>query len=110
MTLRRVRRLIGSVAGFTALAYFTLVVLAAGCLFMHAAPAGGHDHHSSDSSHSPLCAWICQAVSDDTLISTPPIVAAWSVEGVVDPCVSASLASAFIDLLTARAPPQSFLS
>jgi hypothetical protein len=58
-----------------AVGYFGLSIFAAGCLF-EATPLGAispvaHHHHSAGStgktSHSPLCAWACQAGYSSTL-------------------------------------------
>lgn len=110
MNHRTIQQIFGTVAGLTAGVYLSLVVLAAGCLFMHAAPSGGHEHHAHDSSHSPLCAWSCQALSGGGLIAQPPVVTAWSVEWAIAPQSSVLISSTVIDLLRARAPPQSLLS
>ncbi|MCC6141526.1 MAG: hypothetical protein IT389_13030 [Nitrospira sp.] len=110
----RLKQIFGTVAGLTAMAYLSLVVLAAGCLFMHAVPAeehaGGHEHHAQDSSHAPLCAWSCQALSGGGLIAAPPAVTAWSVESAVASQSSIHLSSPGADLLRARAPPQFLFS
>jgi hypothetical protein len=58
-----------------AVGYFGLSIFAAGCLF-EAKPLGAvspvaHHHHSAGAtgktSHSPLCAWACQAGSSSTV-------------------------------------------
>ena len=58
-----------------AVGYFGLSIFAAGCLF-EATPLGAispvaHHHHSAGStgktSHSPLCAWACQAGYSSTV-------------------------------------------
>lgn len=41
--------------------YLTLSVSAAACLFTHQAQPRSTHHHSSGVTHSPLCAWACQA-------------------------------------------------
>lgn len=110
MNHRHLRPIFGTVAGLTAVAYLALVVLAAGCLFMHAAPSGGHEHHAQDSSHSPLCAWSCQALSGGGLIAEPPMVMAWSIEPAVWFHAAVPVSSPLCDLLRARAPPQSIPS
>jgi len=110
MNHRHMKQIFETVAGLTAVAYLSLVVLAAGCLFMHAAPSGGHEHHAQDSSQSPLCAWSCQALSGGGLIAEPPVVTAWSVEWAIAPQSSILISSTVTDLLRARAPPQSILS
>lgn len=104
------RQVFGTVASITAVVYLALVVLASGCLFMHAAPSGGHDHHAQDSAHSPLCAWSCQAVSGGGLVSEPPMVTTWSVERAMLLQSSTPFSSFILALLKTRAPPQSVLS
>ena len=44
--------------------YMTLALMAAGCVFAHAAPSDSHHQHSGTESHPQLCAWSCQATSD----------------------------------------------
>ncbi|ULA64148.1 MAG: hypothetical protein LZF86_110849 [Nitrospira sp.] len=114
MKTRRISQMFGAAAGLTVVAYLSLMMLAAGCLFMHAAPleehAGGHAHHTQDSSHAPLCAWSCQALSGGGLIAEPPAVTAWSVAWAIAPPSSLLISSAVTPLLSARAPPQSLLS
>jgi len=114
MNHRTMKQIFGTVAGLTAVAYLSLTMLAAGCLFMHAVPAekhaGGHAHHAQDSSHAPLCAWSCQALSGGGLIAEPPVVMAWSVEQAVAIQPPLRISSPGADLLSARAPPQSTLS
>lgn len=110
MNHRTMKQIVGTVAGLTAVVYLSLVVLAAGCLFMHAAPSAGHEHHGQDASHSPLCAWSCQALSGGGLIAEPPVVTAWSVECAIAHQSSILISSTVIGLLRARAPPQSLLS
>ena len=104
------RQIFGTVASVTAVVYLALVVLSAGCLFMHAAPSGGHEHHAQDSTHSPLCAWSCQAVSGGALISAPPVVTAWFVDRTPLPNSPAPSNPVTLDRLRARAPPQPILS
>lgn len=78
MTMRQAKHPIGTVACITAVVYLALVAVAAGCLFMHAAPTEGHDHHTHDSTHSSLCGWSCQAMSGTALISDPYTLTVWN--------------------------------
>ena len=110
MNHRPIRQAFGAVAALTAVVYLALVVLASGCLFMHAVPSGGHEHHTQDSSHSPLCAWSCQALSGGGLVSALPVVTAWSVERTSLSDLPAPSSSVTLDRLRARAPPQPILS
>jgi hypothetical protein len=99
------RQILGSVAGLTAVVYLALVVLAAGCLFMHATPSGGHEHHSADPSHSPLCAWSCQAVSSLAVLTHPPMTLTAAVarmEAVPD---SLTISHSVTTHIKSRAPP-----
>jgi hypothetical protein len=100
------------VAGFVALIYASLAVMAASCALHHVDPSNGHAHHGSDEAapHNALCAWACQATSDAGLATEP---SALSISPVVQLVVSSpnqktpSLASS---LLRSRAPPSgSFL-
>lgn len=99
------RAIVGTIAGLTIVMYVGLVCLAAGCLFMHVAPSGGHEHHAADPSHSPLCAWSCQAVSNSALPPDPPMTAAAAMgllDGIPDSPIISGPATA---LLKSRAPP-----
>lgn len=51
-------------AGLLAATYAGLLMLAAICS-MGQLPASAHDHHGSHAPHSLLCAWACQAASDE---------------------------------------------
>jgi hypothetical protein len=89
MRTHRRRSHIGStVAALTAVVYFGLMCLVSSCA--HALPSGSssgeHTHHQHEASHSPLCAWACQAISQ----SGPSAVA--QVE-VVSPVVLVSVVS-----------------
>ena len=71
-----VYRVIGfrrSVVGLTILVYVGLVVAAVGCASMPVASFGAH-HHSQASTHSPLCAWSCQIVSQTGPVASAPTV------------------------------------
>jgi hypothetical protein len=95
------------IAGFVALIYASLAVMAASCALRHVDPSNGHAHHGSDEAapHNALCAWACQATSDAGLATEP---SALSISPVVQLVVSSpnqktpSLSSS---LLRARAPP-----
>lgn len=49
--------------------YLGLVVLAASCAAMPIVPSETH-HHSQDATHSALCAWSCQMVSQSGLVAS----------------------------------------
>ncbi|WP_141654257.1 hypothetical protein [Candidatus Nitrospira nitrosa] len=57
------------------LVYLGLVVLAAGCAAMPIVPSEAH-HHSQDATHSALCAWSCQMVSQSALAASVPTAVA----------------------------------
>ena len=61
------------VAGFVALAYASLAVMAANCALRHVDTPNRHAHHSSHEAapHNALCAWACQATSDAGLATEP---------------------------------------
>jgi len=110
MTMCRSKPFIGAAACITTVVYLTLVAVAAGCLFMHAAPTEGHAPHTHDSTHSPLCAWSCQATSGAALTSDPYQFTVWDM-------LSATIlhpvplhADAAAQLLRSRAPPRPFVS
>ncbi len=95
------------VAGFVALVYASLAVMAASCALRHINHSSDHAHHGSHESapHNALCAWACQATSDAGLVPESP---AWSIGPVVQLVVSSPIQvfpsrSSF--LLHSRAPP-----
>ena len=45
----------------TVVVYLTLSFSAAACLFTHQAQPRSTHHHTGGATHSPLCAWACQA-------------------------------------------------
>ena len=102
-------RTVGSVvAGITAVIYFGLVCLAATCSLALpvSADAGGHEqHHSSETAHSSLCAWACQATPESGLVASAPADAPESVVlvSVASPVQPLSVFS--VSLLRSRAPP-----
>ncbi len=107
MTRSAVSRGTVLVAGFVALVYASLAVMAASCAMSHVDPSNGHTHHGSDQTapHNALCAWACQATSDAGLIPESP---ALSLSPVVQPVVLSShqeVPSLSSSLLRSRAPP-----
>ncbi len=86
------------------LVYLGLVVLTAGCASMSIVPSDTH-HHSHDATHSALCAWSCQMVSQDGLVASVPTA---GVSLVVIPLASSltysQAVSPFASRLS-RAPP-----
>ena len=95
------------VAGFVALVYASLAVMAASCAMRHVDTASGHAHHGSHEAapHNALCAWACQATSDAGLVTESPV---WSMGLVVRLVVSSpnqEVPSLSSSLLRSRAPP-----
>lgn len=109
MTRRIFQRPLAGIALGIAGVYMTLALMAAGCLFAHAASADGHHQHSGQhsgaESHSPLCSWACQATSDVGPTSQAVGGMVWAVQ--VHTAVSSPLLIAVRDQssLHARAPP-----
>ena len=58
----------GAVAGI----YLALFIAASTCLFFHNTTHHAGSDHSYPSTHSPLCAWACQAASEDGLVASAP--------------------------------------
>ena len=104
MIARRFAWLPCSVACLTVLLYVGLVALTAGCVSMPVSPSGSH-HHSQESTHSPLCAWSCQMVSQTGLVASAPtllvslVVVSEAVPLVHSPSIAHSIPR------PARAPP-----
>ena len=71
MTSRRFACPLGSVACLTIALYVALVVLATGCASMPLSSYGTH-HHSEEPTHSSICAWSCQIVSQSGLVASVP--------------------------------------
>lgn len=110
MMTSRGRHIVALAAGITVLVYVALVGLSTGCLFIHAASSAEHDHHGQDFSHSPLCIWSCQALSQSALTSAPTTPTAWIVESARIPVQVVPAQPLAPERLRARAPPQSILS
>jgi hypothetical protein len=95
------------VAGFVALIYASLAVMAASCAFNHVDPSNGHAHHGSDEAapHNALCAWACQATSDAGLGPEPPALSMAPVVRLVISSPYQAISSSSSSLLHSRAPP-----
>jgi hypothetical protein len=106
---RRFNRIFGSVvAGLTAVVYAGLVCLAATCslAFPVSAHADGHgSSHHHDAAHSPLCAWACQATSENGLVASAPTDVAESAVFVSPERPPQSVSLASVSCLPSRAPP-----
>lgn len=105
MMILRGKHIVALVAGITVLLYMALAGLSAGCLFMHAVSSAEHSHHEQDASHSPLCAWSCQAASHAALISQPPSASLGTPDIDVLAAGGASMPVHHGERLHSRAPP-----
>jgi hypothetical protein len=107
MTRSAVSRSTVLVAGFVALVYASLAVMAASCAVSHVDPSSGHAHHGSQesASHNALCAWACQATSDAGLIPESPSLSTGSVVRLVVSSPNQLVPSLSSSLLRSRAPP-----
>ncbi|MCX5727579.1 MAG: hypothetical protein NTZ28_01830 [Nitrospirae bacterium] len=107
MTRSAVSRSTVLVAGFVALVYASLAVMAASCAVSHVDPSNGHAHHGSKESapHNALCAWACQATSDAGLATEPPALATGPVVRLVVSSLNPVIPSHSSSLLRSRAPP-----
>lgn len=105
VTIHRSAHGIGSVSCLTIVVYLALVLFAAGCASMPIGSSEGHDHHSQDVSHSPLCAWSCQMISQTgPVTSVSPVVVNFVATTVLLPHVSTYSTTPFA-LRSSRAPP-----
>ncbi|MDP3089984.1 MAG: hypothetical protein Q8N04_04860 [Nitrospira sp.] len=109
MSGRSIRSFGTVVAGITAVMYFALVCLAATCSLALpvSASAGGHEQHhdSHETTHSSLCAWVCQTTPESGLVASAPadVVESVVLVPVVSPVQLVSVSS--VSLLRSRAPP-----
>ena len=95
------------VAGFVALVYAALAVIAPSCTFSHVDPSNGHAHHGTQESapHNALCAWACQATTDAGLIPESPALSTGLVVRLVVSSPHQEVPSLASSLLRSRAPP-----
>ncbi|MCM3905834.1 MAG: hypothetical protein ND866_29435 [Pyrinomonadaceae bacterium] len=95
------------VAGFVALVYASLAVMAASCAMSHVDPSSGHAHHGSQESapHNALCAWACQATSDAGLVPELPALSTVPVVRLVVSSPNQEIPLLSSTLLRSRAPP-----
>ena len=95
------------VAGFVALVYASLAVMAASCALSHIDPSNGHAHHGSQESapHNALCAWACQATSDAGLVTESPALSVGPDGRLVLSSPDQEVPSLSSFLLRSRAPP-----
>lgn len=103
------KRALTPIAGALVAVYLVLAIQAAVCLFAYpAAPVGGHHHHqhSGEAAHSLLCVWACQANSEPSLTSIPPVVALLFLGVTLVPIPSVSLFGVRLDFIRSRAPPR----
>jgi hypothetical protein len=95
------------VAGFVALVYASLAVMAATCALSHVDPSSGHAHHDSQEAapHNLLCTWACQATSDAGLVTESPALATGPFVRLVVSFLHQETPSCSSSLLHSRAPP-----
>ncbi len=95
------------VAGFVALVYASLAVMAASCAVRHVDPSNGHQHPSSHEAapHNALCAWACQAASDAGLVTKPAALSMSPVFQLIVSSPNQETPSLSSSLLRSRAPP-----
>ena len=107
MTRSAVSRSTVLVAGFVALVYASLAVMAAGCAVSHIDPSSGHAHHSSHEAapQNALCAWVCQATSEAELVTEPSALSMSPVVQLVISSPNQETPSLSSSLLRSRAPP-----
>lgn len=105
MTRRTLNRPLAGIALGIAGIYMTLALMAAGCLFAHAASSNGHHQHSGTESHSPLCSWACQATSDVGPVSHTAGGMVWAAQLHIVPSPPRIIAVLNQSSLHARAPP-----
>ena len=95
------------VAGFVALVYASLAVMAASCAMSHVDPSSGHAHHGSQESapHNALCAWACQAAFDAGLVPESPALTSTLIVRLMVASPNQVIPSFSSALLRSRAPP-----
>ena len=95
------------VAGFVALVYASIAVMAASCALRHVDHSSGHAHHGSHEAtpHNALCAWVCQATSDVGLVTELPALSTGPVVRLVVSSPNQVIPSRSSSLLRSRAPP-----
>jgi hypothetical protein len=107
MTRSAISRSTVLVAGFVALVYASLAVMAASCAMSHVDPSSGHAHHGSQESapRNALCAWACQTTTDAGLVPEPPALSPGPVVRLLVSSLSQVAPSHSSSLLRSRAPP-----
>jgi hypothetical protein len=95
------------VAGFVALVYASLAVVAATCAFSHVDPSNSHAHHGTQESapHNALCAWACQVTSEGGLVASAPADTSELVSLAPEVFLVESLTAIPSPSLHSRAPP-----
>lgn len=86
--------------------YLTLSVSAAACLFTHQAQPRSTHHHSSGVTHSPLCAWACQANQPVDGPSAAPDSQPLALAALFLVVASLRPSLVFLYLAQSRAPPR----
>lgn len=96
------------VAGFVALAYGSLMGMAANCALRHIGPSNSHTHHGSQESgpyNAALCALACQAIPDAGLVPESLALSTSQVVRLVVTSPDQEFPSLSSSLLRSRAPP-----
>jgi hypothetical protein len=88
------------------LVYATLSVGASACLFAHQVDSRGVHHHSAGATHSPLCAWACQANQGVDLFCPSTQTQPLQLVAVIS-LISAQILSSLVhESAQSRAPPR----
>jgi hypothetical protein len=86
--------------------YTMLSVGASACLFAHQGDSRGVHHHSAGATHSPLCAWACQANQGVDFFYPSPQTQSLQLVAVIS-LISAQILSSFVhESGQSRAPPR----
>lgn len=90
----------------TVVVYLTLSFSAAACLFTHQAQPRSTHHHSGGVTHSPLCAWACQANQPVDGPSAAPDSQPLALAALMLLVASLRPSLVFLYLAQSRAPPR----
>ncbi len=101
------KRWMAQIALATACVYLAIGLVAGTCLFSHEAASQSAHHHTSEPTHSPFCAWACQANQSVGLVSMSAGTESVLSRSIVVPDGISLLSSALQYLAQSRAPPHS---
>jgi hypothetical protein len=105
MSHHRYRQAGYAVVAITTVVYAGLICLISSCSVALLILSGGHEHHDHHATHSALCAWACQAMSDFGLVVRSPALATGPVVQLVEVSVDHLVPLLSLTLLHSRAPP-----